>query len=205
VGIKGLISIRAVVLAIALAASPAGVLAATPCDLAFEALRTSFPGGSDRMVLDGMGNLQRVGFLLREAGPCLSRAYADRPDDRCGWVDPNNPTAHVHPPARETVEALQRAPARDAAKACPALVQQARLVLGWRAPTSRPNRLRRDGLYEHTSVGVTLPVVNAARGEAIAWVESQVGPLGGGGGFILMRTDARGRWQMAARFPGYVS
>ena len=197
--------VRVLVAAIMLIAATARGMASPACDVALEALRASFPGHQGRLALDGMGNLQRVRIFLREAGPCLSKAYADNPADRCGWVDPNVATTRVRPPSRETLESLASAPIQDAARACPTLGRMSHAALGWTPQTSRSMRIKRDGLYDHTSVGITLPVVSASRGEAIAWVESQSGPLAGGGGFVLLRSDLGGRWRVAARFPGFVS
>ncbi len=198
---------RLLIVALALWAAPAGVLAEPACDAALAALREDYSGPPAHYALSGVGNPQRVKLFVNDAGPCLSRAYSRKSDqDGCGWfgISARGMPAPARPPAKETLEAFARSPIVDGSAGCPSLRRTTQRILGWRAP-SKGSRVRRNGLYDYTSVGITLPVISAAQGEAIAWVEAQSGPLAGGGGVVLLRVDANGRWRMAARLPLVVS
>ena len=197
-----------IVAAVAVYAAPPRALAEPACDAALAALTDLFSGTHGPTALDGMGNLQRVRIVLNQAGPCLARSYVGSPaENRCGWIGVNagRRITVVRPPGKQTLLALENSPVQDATRACPTLRHDTQTVLGWRAPSRKGVRLRPDGLYDYTTVGITFPVVSAAQGEAIAWAESQSGPLAGGGGFVLLRVDRKGRWRVAARFPALVS
>ncbi len=197
--------LRTLGVAAALCAVAPSALAGPACDAALAALRDIHPGAYPT-VLDGMGNTLRVRLVMNDAGECLSRAYfADSGQDRCGWMDANTRIAPVRPPAKATLNALASTRIENATMACPTLRRATQEKLGWQKSGSRALRLKRNGLYDHRSVGITLPVVNSAEGEAITWVESLSGPLAGGAGFVLLRMDAKGRWQVDAKFPALIS
>lgn len=199
--------VRALVAAASLLAVPNAALAQSECDAAQAALVELFPGKPGEYALDGMGNLGRVKLFLDLAGPCLSRRYSGNPDDDCyGWygLSANGEPVAASPPAKETLEALVSSPAVDAAVACPALRTATQSTMGWREPSSKPLKLKPNGLYAYTSVGLTLPVV-VSGSEAVAWVEQQSGPLAGGSYLVLLRRDDEGRWRLAGRFPISIS
>ncbi len=185
-----------------LCAWPIGVLAEPACDVALAELSQEFHGPPGHYALVGVGNLQRVKLVMDEAGPCLSKASSRRPDQNmCGWIEISDKReAPARPLAKATLEMLTRSPIVDAATACPTLTHATRSILGWGAPSKRL-RIRRNGLYAFTGVGITLPVVAAAQGEAIAWVETRSGPLAGGGAFVLLRVEANGHWRLVAVLP----
>jgi hypothetical protein len=176
------------------------------CDASRAALTEYFLPQKLPYSLERMGNSQRVKLMTRMVGDCLTRAYT-KSDDPCGWagVDKEGRPHPAAPPARETVAAFLTAPTQDATIACPMLVRTMRASPAWRKSSGHRHRRRRDGLYPYTYVGMTLPVLVESRGEAIAWVESQSGPLAGGSNLLLLRRRGGGAWEVAAIYPISVS
>ena len=187
--------------------APGVGLAEPACDVALAALTGIYRGDRGPAALDGKIDPVQVRSYLREGGECLPRAYPRHPtESACGWLDPSGQIGpQVRAPAKQTIDALMKAPVRDASTACSMLKRNTRTVLGWRGRNGESGQRRKSGLYDHTSIGISLPVVNAAQGEAIAWAQSQSGPLAGGGGFVLLRIDAKGRWRLSGRLPVFVS
>ncbi len=136
--------------------------------------------------------------MLTFTGPDGALLTAPGDDGRSRWFTiENDLPVVVAPPAPATVQAFMAASPASATD-CATFRREA-LARGLRLARENEKPRLRGGRYAVRMQTVGLPAVSPDGAEALAYVDSTVGPLAGGGFLVLLRRAADGGWAIAGR------